>query len=620
MQLKGHSLIRIKIKTVFALGWLNIGKVVLYRMKKKWGYYKNHSAQLISTGSCFKPVEVALFSPELEANPNWQGKVKYFDHMLLTLDENPPDWHSNPFNGQRFDSSIGWWKIADFDNKKGDIKCFWQASRFDWVISFAQAAKQGDGEALNKLNYWLQDWIQKNPPYLGVNWKCGQEASIRVLHLAMAALILNQARTPSEILLELIDCHLKRIELTLSYAIAQDNNHTTSEAAALFIGGVWLESQKKAAGKKWHQLGRRKLERAVKRLIEPDGTFSQYSLNYHRVLVDTLNMVEVWRSYWKLEEFSPLWKTRVIAAIDFLFMLVDPKTGQVPNLGSNDGARLLPLTNTDYQDYRPSVQLANLLFKGQGAYEEKGKWDLALKWLNIPSGRFDPKSLSSKTKTTLFDDGGYAVIHRPKVMLLMRYPRFQFRPGHADALHLDLWIDGENHLRDGGTYSYNTNLDDLKYFSGTSSHNTIEFDGRDQMPRLGRFLFGGWLQTRALEQLVETEEVTRFGASYQDSYGAIHSRKIELSNTSLKVHDEIKGFVSRAVLRWRLKPGPWQIKDHSIYLRHQQIHIQASVPIIRFALVEGKESRFYLHKNSLPVLEIEVSQPGRLTTEYSWSL
>ena len=40
-------------------------------------------------------------------------------------------------------------------------------------------------------------------------------------------------------------------------------------------------------------------------------------------------------------------------------------------------------------------------------------------------------------------------------MAMLRYPRFRYRPGHADALHLDLWLGDRNILRDGGTYSYN---------------------------------------------------------------------------------------------------------------------------------------------------------------------
>lgn len=42
------------------------------------------------------------------------------------------------------------------------------------------------------MNLWLNDWCENNPPYLRVNWKCGQEASIRVMHLIMAAYILDE--------------------------------------------------------------------------------------------------------------------------------------------------------------------------------------------------------------------------------------------------------------------------------------------------------------------------------------------------------------------------------------------------------------------------------------------
>jgi hypothetical protein len=40
----------------------------------------------------------------------------------------------------------------------------------------AQRIASGDVNELDRLNNWLQDWIIKNPPYMGVNWKCGQKA------------------------------------------------------------------------------------------------------------------------------------------------------------------------------------------------------------------------------------------------------------------------------------------------------------------------------------------------------------------------------------------------------------------------------------------------------------
>jgi len=163
--------------------------------------------------------------------------------------------------------------------------------------------------------------------------------------------------------------------------------------------------------------------------------------------------------------------------------MVSSLNGDGPNLGANDGARLLQLTDTTYRDHRPSVQLAMALFAGQRAYAEEGPWNHALQWLGVPL----PQALASQPGSQVADDGGFAILRRGAAMAMLRYPRFRFRPSQADALHLDLWLDGDNLLRDAGSYSYNTEPKWLNYFGGTASHNTVQFDERDQMPRLSRF-------------------------------------------------------------------------------------------------------------------------------------
>ena len=49
-----------------------------------------------------------------------------------------------------------------------------------------------------------------------------------------------------------------------------------------------MEYQLEKNGKK----GKKILEMLVRRLILSDGTFSQYSLNYHRLMLDSLNCCE----------------------------------------------------------------------------------------------------------------------------------------------------------------------------------------------------------------------------------------------------------------------------------------------------------------------------------------
>lgn len=611
-----------KARTLIALGLSNVARVAGYRLGVKCSLNSVRRLQAgVPHGPFFLPIQANRFvdAPAVSA---WQTSALLFSHWRIALTEDPPDWLANPLNGQRISGpDRSWWQIPDFDPVVGDIKLIWELSRMDWVLAFSQRASQGDAAALKRLNEWLADWCNHNPPYKGPNWKCGQEASIRVMHLSMAALILGQACSATSGLRDLIHLHLQRIAPTVQYAMAQDNNHGTSEAVALFIGGSWLVALGLKEGERWANTGRRWLENRAARLIGPQGSFSQYSLNYHRVMLDTFCMAEVWRRNLALPSFSEHWQSRALAATEWLRHMVNSINGDGPNLGANDGARLLQLTNTPYRDHRPTVQLAMALFDRKRAYEQPGTYDHPLQWLGVDL----PSDIAPATKSYEADDGGFAMLRRGAVMALLHYPRFRFRPSQADALHLDLWLGSDNVLRDAGTFSYNTEPEWLSYFGGTASHNTIQFDDRDQMPRLSRFLLGDWLRTTWLQPLKEDAQGTYFGAAYRDGQGSAHRRHIILEDTLLRVEDVVTGFACKAVLRWRLRPRYWQMEDEPGKLclvsrldPKQMLTVRSNKSIARYELVEGWESLHYMEKTEVSVLEIEVREPCSLVTELRW--
>lgn len=608
------SLFFVKARTALALGPGNLYRALGYRLGVKTGLnpVRRLTAQSPSGPFFTQPSRQMQNLPD---SGQWTSEVRYFGLWPVAVGEAPPDWHLNPLTGVRVpDPEREWWRIPDFDVAVGDIKCIWEASRFDWVLAFAQRACNGGDTSIARLNQWLTHWCQQNTPYHGPNWKCGQEASIRLLHLAMSAVILDQHRKPLPGLLALVELHLKRIEPTISYAMAQDNNHGTSEAAALYIGGSWLMKNGLSEGERYYRAGQRWLENRACRLIERDGSFSQYSVNYHRVMLDTFSMVEVWRRKFDLPALSARFQAKARAAASWLYVFVDESTGDAPNIGANDGARLLPLTDTGYRDFRPSVQLAMALFVSQRAYREVGAWDLPLQWLGLSA----PVAVAELPGSQQFDQGGYVVLREGGSKAVLRYPRFRFRPGQADALHLDLWHDGRNLLCDAGSFSYNVEAEWLKYFPGTASHNTVQFDDRDQMPRLGRFLFGDWLRTCNLEPLARGDGGVTCAAGYRDGKGATHNRHVVLGANSLQVRDDISGFTGKAILRWRLRPGDWVMDGNGVSNGMQRLSVVANVAIVRCELVEGWESRYYLEKTRLPVLEVEVATAGVLITEYHW--
>jgi len=617
------------LRTAWALGPLNIARVLLYRLSVRCGVNRAvRRPPAAVAGPFFRAPEHPR--PELTPRQGWYLWPEAFGLRLPPWEgamATPPRWSRSLITGKAVaDPDRPWWKIGDFDAGVGDIKGVWEASRYDWVLAAAQQALAAPDQdqrerALERLNHWLADAARANPPWFGPNWKCGQEASIRVLHLAMAALMLEQVAAPEPGLPALIAAHLTRIAPTLHYALAQDNNHGTSEAAALFVGGSWLADLGLPGGAAWERRGRRWLENRAARLIGEDGSFSQHSVTYHRVLLDTLSMAERWRRALGRRPFSDRFLRRARAATAWLGNLTDPGTGDAPNLGANDGARFVPLTDTDYRDFRPSVQLATALFADARAYTDCPAADEVLAWLDLPPpARHQPWGRSVR-----YPDGGYLVARTGGVLALLRYPRFRFRPAQSDLLHLDLWLHGENLLRDAGTYSYNPAGDDGAdwngYFPGAAAHNTVQFDGRDQMPRLGRFLFGAWPSASGLQGPEESGEPggVTMAAGYRDWRGAEHHRTALVTPNRLTVVDRVAGFRQRAVLRWRLPPGDWQWRDdRSLVCGRRVLTVEATVPVLGRRLAEGWESRYYSRKTPLPVVEVEIGEAGTLTTEWAF--
>ncbi len=603
------------INASLSLGLLNVLRVVWYKLSLRAEINPVCQLDESTPSPPFFNSDI-LQIDGLSPRKGWYEYQEEFGFKKEIISDLPPSWLGASLNTNSANRELDWWKISDFDESIGDIKSVWEPSRFDWVISCVQQQMTGNIDAYSRLERWLEDWCKVNHPYKGPNWKCGQEASIRVMHLALAALISRQIQSCHPGLIDLIKIHLRRIKPTLQYALAQNNNHGTSEAAAMFIGGSWVELFNIKQGRIYTKIGRKLLENRAMKLILPDGGFSQYSLNYHRMMLDTFIMVELWRKELNLPKFSNKFYSRLSLATEWLRSFVSEKTGDAPNLGANDGAHLLKLTDSPYRDYRPTVQLASILFKVEFAYSKNNpEISATLKWLRLKL----PAKQSSKNVSQQFDSSGYVVLHRKNVLVLMRYPEFKFRPSQADALHVDFWLDGVNWLRDAGTYSYNTSKKWLNYFPSVAAHNTIQFDYRDQMPRISRFLFGDWLMTDRLLNLENNESFDKCGAGYTDKKGCKHYREILLEEKLLVVVDEIDGFNSSAILRWRLWPGDWILNGMTALCGSKKLIIYTNSEINRLEIVTGYESRYYSQITELPVLEIEVSKPGIITTHFSWT-
>lgn len=479
------------------------------------------------------------------------GKYRlFFRHEISSALK--PDWFAVYFAGKRVgeipQKNVHWSRISDFSS--GDIKGVWELSRFAWAYPLIQAK---DSETFWSL---VEDWAAGNPPNTGVHWKCGQEIAIRMFALTCGYFVFQDDRATTrerkDLCREIIFRSAVRIDANIQYALSQKNNHGVSEAAGLFTAGILFDHGP------WRDKGKALLESQARELIYDDGSFSQHSVNYHRLMLHVY--------LWTIQlgnandvAFSKTMLDRVRKTGLWLLALCDPDTGRCPNLGANDGAQVFPVIASDYLDFRPTIQaVAAVIDKEQ--WLPLGPWDAFADFLGAgdtlvktskphqsskdvkeqttstpqdpgiktQEPRPAPASASARAPEIQYLSGGYAVFTPPSststsdsdsTRLIFRCPTsFRHRPGHCDLLHVDLFHRGINVLRDAGSFSYNCDQPWQSYFSSVAAHNTVQFDDHDQMPRLSRFLLGKWPESK----VIVDETDGQVSAGFKDWKGCRH--------------------------------------------------------------------------------------------------
>lgn len=447
-----------------------------------------------------------------------------------------------------------------------DLRPLWEAHRWAELPRLALAGRGAE------IMPWVEAWIAAHPPFQGAVWLCGQEAALRALHLALACAIARQA--PPGALMRML---AQRINANPAYALAQDNNHPITEAAGLLVCGLALGDARQAAR------GARRLDASIARLVAEDGSFAQASPAYHRLLLDVMAVTQ-WLRGAQLPA-AALTLRRMAAATRWLHRLACPDTGHLPRIGHQDGSHVADLSAAGPDDARASLERAARTFcqASAGWPDDPGCHALGL-------GR-PPLHLQAEP-----DWQGEGLLGRRfgPFRAILRTGPLRFRPGHADLLHLDLWRGGMNLLRDGGTGAYNPpERSWVPYFQGAAAHNTVQFDGEDQMPRLGPFLFHHWPRTGNLPD----------GGWWRDHRGRSHARELHALPGGLLVEDHLAGPFRRAVLRWRLAPGEWQLTAGGVIGPWMRLGLVADGPFT-LRLLEGRESLAYGVATPLPVLEV----------------
>jgi hypothetical protein len=495
-----------------------------------------------------------------------QDRCVYFFH---TPSPEPIDWYHNPFDDTRGEADATWCDIPDFLSTQGDPRVLWEPSRAAWAFDLARARPHGiTVDAAGLFWRWVDSWMSACPPFRGFQWKCGQESSVRLIAIALGFWSLaNDPATTADRWMQFARLAWAtgyRIQHHIHYAISQKNNHALSEACGLMLISHLFPEFSEAA--RWHALGRRVFSKEIVRQTYADGSYIQHSMNYHRLMLHVavlaMRLAELAGKPFRRDVYD-----RVGLGGEFLFQMMDARTGHVPNYGNTDGACALPLNECDLLDFRPAVQALHFLLRRDRRLPT-GPWDEDLVWLFGDGALSRPVSAAGPARSSTFDVGGYYTLRSTDSWCMIRCHTYRDRPGHYDPLHVDLWWQGLNILQDCGTYQYYVpgRAHVESYFKSVRAHNTLEVDGARSVEWVSRFLFFPWPRCNRLRyEASNGRGITGWfeGERHDDARsprGVRHRRSVVCLGADVwAIVDDLLGTGQHDVcLRWHLLDAPYE--------------------------------------------------------------
>lgn len=419
-----------------------------------------------------------------------EGRILFFNSTSFKVGKEY-DWITNPDTGYRYDPRQHWTEIADYSQQAGDIKYVWEKSRFSFLYDIIRYDYHFNIDCSENVFNEILSWIDNNPINCGPNYRCSQEISLRVLNWTFALYYYkNSIHLTPEVFDKIqynIYWQIHHVYHNIQFSrITVRNNHALTETLTLYLVSILYPFVEDF--KLWGRKAKKWFEEEIAYQIYEDGTFLQFSMNYHRVAIQLITW-GVRLSELNNDPLDTIVYDRAEKSLLFLRVCMDDNSGWLPNYGANDGALFFRLNNDHYRDYRSQLKsLAGVLkINACIEYHEEDEF-----WYSV--SHVINKTLDLSPNTYSFNTGGYYIIREQDALSFIRCGSYKDRPSQADNLHLDIWYKGENILIDAGSYKYNTDEEVLKYFIGTASHNTIVIDNHDQMQKGSRFIWYHWTQ------------------------------------------------------------------------------------------------------------------------------
>jgi len=478
------------------------------------------------------------------------GEIDFFGHEKLFVGM-PVNWHRDPVTGTEAPLSFG--KTLNYrdDSLVGNVKFTWELGRHQHLIPLAVAyAISGDRRYKDNVVEQIESWIKDNPFGLGIHWCTSLEAAIRMISwsLVHSFILLRDGGKG------LFDTDIDSDKLGISiyqhcYFIkgflslhSSANNHLIGELTGLWVACNVFNLGKD--GEHWAQFSKKELESEAAKQVYADGVNKEQACYYHMWVLEyfLFSQQVAERSN---NEFSADFQKMIPKMAGFL-KDISPPGGEPPQIGdADDGfvSRFDP-----FWSKTPYLEMINttdaVLGLSKKMYSQKAFW-----YQSISEHPF--KETSEKWQhnyPVMYNEGGYAILGNEVCHLVMDAGDLGYlgiaAHGHADALSFCLAIDGEWWIVDPGTYAYHSDEKWRNYFRGSTAHNTVVVNDKDQSTIAGSFM---WTQKAKAKFLsVREKGQEQIATGEHDGYrlfGTMHQRIINFNSSTneIKIIDSLTG-------------------------------------------------------------------------------
>jgi hypothetical protein len=387
--------------------------------------------------------------------------------------------------------------------------------------------RTGDVRYRDKLIAILRSYVRHdatNPPSSRLGMDDPHALAFRAMVLLNTYAKLKRSGDLPKDLGAALPASIRRVcdKLMLPINYQGTNNHGFTQAIALLLVSANMPDM--ADSDKWATMAQSRLRQLLAGTIDPDGVENEKSPFYHFYVLDFMLQTSAWARDHGVA-LPADFDLRADQMAGYATQIVWPN-GEIPLLGSS--VQLRPAR---------SVELYADLFARMPNFEFA---------VTAGAGGTPPVE-----RAVIFPYSGQAILrsrieagteYADNTQLLMDVGMPISKHAHLEALAIVYYAHGRELLPDSGLHTYNENTA-YDYFHGTTAHNTISVDGRDQD--------GGPVRAGAT--------IERDGWSYQSGAAAVyrgvqHRRSVLLLAKDLVlVVDDVAGSKSHAYRQlWHL--------------------------------------------------------------------